>query len=594
MTQEIDSSNFYNKLFLILLIFLVGLQVQAQSNLEPLSDAQLGTLNEQYERWFTLTEKYNFDQTDSAVWASNELIKVAVLTGNAEKIGTAYRISGIYLADAGLLDRAIQNYYSAIEYFDKGQAANLETQIASCYHDLAWILTYMQEYDRALAMFHSAIRQYDLTDSVSLATSYHALGSFYYLHLVDHDSAVYYLTRGIAIGEKLGYSIEKMAEVRLELSTAYFESGDLIKGDQMLQQMKSYPRDSLSAYSLAYIDYLDGLKLHYSGRYKEALEVFGPIHTWIHEASLDQSETGQNLLKQMIKTAESGGMFDQAYHYLAMLREVERATIFKDRQRTTKALEVQFETARKEGLIELQRSEIKQQRMVLYLISIGLLMILSLAVALLFVYRKVRQKNLKIETLMRELHHRVKNNLQIISSLLGLQSMKLEDEKAQRAVAEGKERIRAMSLIHQKLYQDEDITAVNIKNYIENLVGELCQSYGYNEKAKIEIDVPDISMDADTTLPLGLIINELVSNAFKYAFDDIAEPVLALSLVNQGNGNFRFSFSDNGKGLPEGFSIDQARSFGMKLINLLVKQLKGKLEIQSTSGLSYQIVFENQ
>ena len=192
---------------------------------------------------------------------------------------------------------------------------------------------------------------------------------------------------------------------------------------------------------------------------------------------------------------------------------------------------------------------------------------------------------------MRELHHRVKNNLQVISSLLGLQSMRLEDANAKRAVIEGKERIRAMSLIHQKLYRHEEVTSLNIQDYITNLVEELTQSYGFSKKAKINIDVPSISMDADTSLPIGLIVNELVSNAFKYAFQDIEEPILELKLIKENN-NLLLKISDNGIGLPEQYSFENASSFGMKLVNLLVKQLKGSLEINQTNGLSYLIKFQ--
>ena len=274
-----------------------------------------------------------------------------------------------------------------------------------------------------------------------------------------------------------------------------------------------------------------------------------------------------------------------------LLRTTESQSIFKDRQRTTKALEIQYETARKEQQLSAKESQIALQRSVLWVSVISLIIVIGLLIWVYFTYQKVKFKNHKIEMLMRELHHRVKNNLQVISSLLGLQSMKLEDHKAQKAVREGKERIRAMSLIHQKLYQDENITSINIKDYMENLVDELAASYGYKDKAQLSIAIPDIDMDADTTLPLGLIVNELVSNAFKYAFSDIEKPVLALSLEEKKD-EFHLILTDNGKGLPMNFSFDNAQSFGLKLVNLLVKQLKGQLNVSSQDGLSFQIVFK--
>ena len=169
--------------------------------------------------------------------------------------------------------------------------------------------------------------------------------------------------------------------------------------------------------------------------------------------------------------------------------------------------------------------------------------------------------------------------------------MKVQNEEAQKMVAEGKERIRAMALIHQKLYQQEEVSSVNIKEYIENLVGELSSSYGFHEKAEIKLDLVDISLDADTSLPLGLIINEVVSNAFKYAFQDIEKPILELKLIQNDAGKFNLSIKDNGIGLPESFKLEEAHSFGMRLVNILSKQIKGQLEVRNQEGLEYQLTF---
>ena len=204
---------------------------------------------------------------------------------------------------------------------------------------------------------------------------------------------------------------------------------------------------------------------------------------------------------------------------------------------------------------------------------------------------RVTERNLRIETLLRELHHRVKNNLQVISSLLGLQSNRLENVAAQKAVNEGKERIRTMSLIHQKLYQYDDVTALNIKDYVESLVMELSISYDFTEKSELIIEVPDINMDADTALPIGLIINELVTNAFKYAFDDRQLASLAVKLQTEDQKNYRLIIGDNGKGLPEGFDLSRVDSFGLKLVQLLVKQLNGSLIINQNNGLHFEIAF---
>lgn len=226
---------------------------------------------------------------------------------------------------------------------------------------------------------------------------------------------------------------------------------------------------------------------------------------------------------------------------------------------------------------------------------VALVLMIGLIGSLKFNYdlerQRVIERNQRIETLLRELHHRVKNNLQVISSLLGLQSNRLENVAAQRAVNEGKERIRTMSLIHQKLYQYDDVTALNIKDYIESLVVEIATSYGYLDKSEIRMDIPNMSMDADTALPLGLIINELVTNAFKYAYNEENIPLLSVSLISTQDGHFRLIVFDNGDGLPEQFDVSRANSFGFKLVQLLVKQLQGHLNITNQQGAYFEINF---
>ncbi len=251
-----------------------------------------------------------------------------------------------------------------------------------------------------------------------------------------------------------------------------------------------------------------------------------------------------------------------------------------------------YEVDKKENEIQLQKDRITNQNRILWIVGISVICLLILSAVLVYAFSNIQKKNRKIETLMRELHHRVKNNLQVISSLLGLQSMKLEDEAAKKAVSEGKGRIRAMSLIHQKLYQNEEVTSLNIREYISSLVDELTQSYGFQGKTKILIEAPEDIFDADTSLPLGLIINELVSNAFKYAFKDIKEPILGLRLIHEDPNEFSLHIEDNGHGLPHDFNVENATSFGMKLVHLLVRQLGGTIDIENDNGLHCHIRFQ--
>jgi two-component sensor histidine kinase len=286
------------------------------------------------------------------------------------------------------------------------------------------------------------------------------------------------------------------------------------------------------------------------------------------------------------------GAYDSAYALLDRSILLGNQLDYRKNSLKMSEMEVRLDTAEKEVVLANQASQLKVRRIQLIAAVLFVLLMAFLAALMIKSRNRIQQKNERISTLMRELHHRVKNNLQVISSLLGLQSMRLEDAVAQKAVNEGKERIRAMSLIHQKLYQQEEVSSVHVKDYVENLVSELTQSYGFADRATVELSLPDVLLDADTTLPLGLIINELVSNAFKYAFNDPnVNPILTLTLIQDAGNHYLLTISDNGPGLPTDFDFSKASSFGLKLVNLLIKQLKGNINLDSSSGAFYEISF---
>lgn len=278
--------------------------------------------------------------------------------------------------------------------------------------------------------------------------------------------------------------------------------------------------------------------------------------------------------------------YDSAYWLLFESTNNERELDFRRNTLRISELKVQLDTAEKE-------KRIAEQYTWLITISVFTVLLVLLLTVLWWSLKKIRYKNEKIETLMRELHHRVKNNLQVISSLLGLQSMKLKDSAAKKAVAEGKERIRAMSLIHQRLYQHEEVTSLDVKDYIEHLVNELVKSYGYTGNLRLTINVPQLSLNADTSLPIGLIINELVTNSLKYAFEEVDEPIIDVSLEEIRENQFQLMLRDNGPGLPSHINVAESSTFGLRLVNLLVKQLGGKLKVDNAHGVTFQVSFNS-
>jgi len=195
------------------------------------------------------------------------------------------------------------------------------------------------------------------------------------------------------------------------------------------------------------------------------------------------------------------------------------------------------------------------------------------------------------EVLLKEIHHRVKNNLQIVSSLLYLQSRKTNDQQVLSVLRESQTRVRSMALIHEKLYQCDDLANINLGDYIRSLTSYLFNSYGVaSHMVKLAIHVDSAPLGLDRAIPCGLIINELVSNALKYAFPDGRRGEIVVDLARNGDGKLILTVKDDGVGLPKGMDITDTPSLGLQLVTTLVKQLDGTLEVDSTNGTAFSMV----
>jgi PAS domain S-box-containing protein len=183
------------------------------------------------------------------------------------------------------------------------------------------------------------------------------------------------------------------------------------------------------------------------------------------------------------------------------------------------------------------------------------------------------------ELLLREIHHRVKNNLQIIASLLKLQSRTITDPNVLEAIKNSQSRIRAMALVHERIYRSHNIAEINLKDYLSYLTKQIFQFYNIQQhQIGITVTMDEIMADIDTITPLGLIMNELVSNSLKYAFPEGRKGTISIECTPQDAGMFRIIYHDNGIGMPAGFDWKNSESLGLRLVNSLVDQLNGTIE----------------
>ncbi len=322
----------------------------------------------------------------------------------------------------------------------------------------------------------------------------------------------------------------------------------------------------------------------------------------------NELETVQNAGYELAKTYEAIHQYKKA---LANYKIFHRAkdSIFNTlniKKITQLEMQHRYEKEKQaQKLLNLTKEKTNRVKInMLFLSLLALLLIVILLYRLYFLRHKsnavLKEKNEQIsnalainETLLKETHHRVKNNLQIISSLLNMQSKFMKDSVSKEAIKDSQNRIKSMSLIHQQLYQKEALTSIETTGYFNNLLESLYTSYGIHpDKVSMDISIESHLVDIETAIPLGLIVNELVSNAFKHG-------------VDKETGKFSFVFSrlsghkllikvrDNGPGIQQVFDPLKIKSYGLKLIHILSQKLKADLNFHNENGLEVTLIVSN-
>lgn len=291
-----------------------------------------------------------------------------------------------------------------------------------------------------------------------------------------------------------------------------------------------------------------------------------------------------------------------------------------EKNKQISGLEIEFQTEKKDKDIALlsQKNQLQHVRLVneerVRYIFIGGLFLAALFVGLIYNrYRLKKRSNLILEQkqneinaqnellrkildekewLLREIHHRVKNNLQIVISLLNTQSAYLDNEDALVAIRNSQNRMHAMSLIHQKLYQSDNLAEIDMKWYIQELVDYMIECFGTDKKIQFTLETEAIKLDVAQAVPLGLILNEAISNVIKYAFPGDKKGKVHISFLFIGEEICELKISDTGIGLPEGFDPENTESLGMSLMTGLTEQLNGEIKMWNNEGLVLDVIFK--
>lgn len=408
------------------------------------------------------------------------------------------------------------------------------------------------------------------------------------------DSAFQLYKKGISIIEAIGEGEDELSKLHNNISQVYNE------------HYQDY--NKALAYQMKAVDY--NTKRNYPHRLTYNYNTIAQVYMNMGKMTL-ANEYGHRMLA-LSNELKSPFMLVNAYSLLTRVnRKMQRfdsALYFQDmwvnlsdsinnltRSNQIADMQVKYETGEKEERISYLNGldKVKNQRM---LMLGGAMFVLLLLLAVVWFQKrrsqqqqqKITEQSEKLQWMMKELHHRVKNNLQIVFSLLNLQSYRIKDEESQTAMRESQLRVQAMSLMHQRLYQVDDVSLVNFKLYLTDLAETLMKAYGYvPDDFDLTINVEKEMLDVDTVMPMGLLVNEIITNAFKYAYQEVERPALHISLTENSN-QLKLDISDNGPGM-EGAGVNKD-GFGKKLIAALSKQLKATYRVKNELGTSYSFI----
>lgn len=463
-----------------------------------------------------------------------------------------------------------------------------------------------------------------------------------YLNLDQVDNALDRYDRALkaysAVGDSAG-----MALINCNLGLVYSEEGELELAEKHLQAMEPltnvFPtlrergfyhdflgilRQKQGRLNHAYQEHLTALNIRSElsstynlcesllnvgevltklGRDREAIPHLQQVLSYEEHESLNQQSRAHWALAEAYENLGNYRSALTSYKAYDMVNDSiynsENAEVIaeKDAQYQKREKDAEIALLNKEKEISLER--LRRSQITTYGVLLGLILFSIFSFAIYRLYLKLREQNKIVQAtlndknlLIHEIHHRVKNNLQVISSLLNLQSKFITDDNAMQAIKDGRNRVQSMALLHQDLYRENDLTGVNMQVYFTNLVRSIFKSYNLTEgDVSLSLQIDDISLDVDQVVPLGLITNELITNSLKYAFQNGKDDAEIHVSLKEGSDAYHLHVSDNGVGIDKALlEALPSRSFGQRMIHAFVTKLKASMDIDVTSGTSVRVV----
>lgn len=535
---------------------------------------------------------YKLGQFDSCIfYYKSALAKYVALDDTLHQASLELNLAIIY-KDRGRHDDALR---LALKSSTKLETLGEEATLASAYNTVALIYAKLNNLSYALSFHHKALQvRRELGHEKGVGQSLNNIGNTFRL-LHNYDSALHYYTRALEVKRNAkdvggtASTLNNLGDVlvalkRLQEAKSYYEESLLLKQEQQDQQGQAITLNNLAHVEILKNN-LSGAKI-YLKQAEEIAERMGLLEDLNYNYEL------------WVKLLRGSRQYELAALYSDKLLKVRDSLLTKEKAERLAEIQTQYETERKEQRIllleqeqALQQNAIRAREYLIASLIGGSVLIVLIALLVLNQYRLAQRQRKATEMLLQELHHRVKNNLQILSSVLGLQSQYLTDKHAIQAVKSSESRVSAMALIHRKLYGGTQNRTVNIKEYLDELCTYLLHTYGIQQgDVNLTLEIQELKLDVDTAIPLGLILNELISNALKYATQDNEQFRLSVRLQRVNNRLISIQIADNGQGLPVDFDISKSPSFGLKMVNMLVAEMKGNLQVATMDGTKYELI----
>jgi len=526
--------------------------------------------------------KYALDLADSL---ESELNRAASL----ELIGTHQRLLGNKLA-------ALTATLAALQIYE--QHTDKEHEIASIYVQLGEHAVIDKDYSQAINYLQKGVELHgQLNNIYQVAVAQINLGEAYRLTR-QYDSAIQCFQKALELRKQFkgrhlkqrqivyAYAIGNLGMVSYQLGDLRQALGELQAAIEVLTDLNDMYSMSIyqaeigrvyerqREFKLAEKQFLQAVRLAKKERFKEQI---------------------RDVSKLLVSFYESQNNYPKALKYQKVYQIYQDSLVNHDNVQQLERLKANYEIEKKETEVKYLVEEKIQQKQISYGLAIGISLLLFLVIGLVWsYYNAIKQRDIIKQSeeekvlLLQELNHRVKNNLQMISSLLNLQARQFKDHPANEALTAGRLRVEALSLIHQKLYQENLHTQIAVQEYISTLVYNLRAVY--NEQIGLKLQIEDIEININVAIPLALIVNELVINSFKYAFVNISRPHLQLELHKHQN-YLQLIIADNGVGVETAL-YKEKQSFGLRLVESLVQQLNGEIKMHTQGGCIWRIHLE--